>query len=117
MSSNIVPKLTQTIIPTQSKISKNIYRDPTQESTKEDFLQPIEEWTKEQVGEWLENEMELPQLKNIFFQNGITGKALLRVIRPENKVDLETLVPNMNQRTDIRSNITLKQGISHEFIL
>jgi hypothetical protein len=31
---------------------------------------PIEKWTKEQVGEWLERKMKMSQLKNIFYQNG-----------------------------------------------
>jgi hypothetical protein len=74
---------------------------------------PISQWTKEQVGDWIENEMKLPELKGIFFNRGITGEHLVLFLMPENDPELQRLVPDLLQRMKIRNNIKAKQGNSH----
>ena len=40
-------------------------------------LKPVADWTKEEVGEWIEKDLKLPQLKQVFINNNIIGKGLL----------------------------------------
>ena len=76
-TSNSIQIETPVIIPTVE------LEDSEDDDEKEEDIQikinPIEEWTIERVGEWLENDLNFGIYKSNFFENEINGEALLEL--------------------------------------